>query len=203
MTRDASIVKRTYVSLAVGCALAVALPITWFSLTPWLAPPEEPGNLSSPTLARLLNESIDDALAQMNPTQAPGLIPEAAANSRVFLREVTEVVARCSKGRLEPNQKYNKLEYHLVRADGAHPKPIATRTGCGEKSLIFRATFKDGRVAEAFTDGRERQYPVAEVRGMVREFGKNVTWSDWDAHRERYFPPPPEPSPRDVAKEWE
>ncbi|WP_244224426.1 hypothetical protein [Corallococcus sicarius] len=198
--------KRAYIAMAVGCVLAVALPITYLILTPWLEPPEEPGNLSSPTLARLLNESIDAALAEMNPMHAPGLIPEAAANSRVFLRELKEVVARCRMGRLEPNQKYNRLEYHLVRVDGVRLKPIVSGVGmgCGTNPLIFRATFKDGRVAEAFTDGRERQYSVAEVSHRVREFGKNVTWSDWGYHRERYFPPePPAPPPQDVAKEWE
>lgn len=204
MTQEQERAKRTNVALVVGFSLAVMLPGGYFILTPWLAPPEVPGNIPSPTLARLLNESIDRALADMNPRNAPGLIPEAAANSRVFLHEVAEVVARCSMGRLEPNQKYNKLEYHLVRVDGVRFKPIYTGTRCSEKTIIFRATFKDGRVDQAFTDGRERQSSVDDVRGRVAEFGQKVTWSDWDHHRARYFPPPPPPpTPRDVAKEWE
>ncbi|MFP2907566.1 hypothetical protein ACLESD_21450 [Pyxidicoccus sp. 3LFB2] len=152
----------------------------------------------------MLNESIDKAISEANPTWAPGFIPEAAANFRVFLGEVSEVVARCSKGRLEPNQRFNRMEYHLLRVDGVRYKPISSDIRCGKRSIIFRAVFKDGRVAEAYTDGRERQYSVEEVRGMLGNFGKRVTWSDFDHHRERYFPPPPpKPTPADVSKQWE
>ncbi|WP_095984693.1 hypothetical protein [Cystobacter fuscus] len=84
--------------------------------------------------------------------------------------------------------------------DGVRYEPIYTGRGCGEESLIFRATFKAGRVAEAFTDGRERKYPVDHVRGVVHEFGKRVTWSDWTYHRERYFPPPPAQPPRRTSR---
>ncbi|NOK06123.1 MULTISPECIES: hypothetical protein [Myxococcus] len=176
----------------------------YFFLTPYLSPPAEPGNISSPTLAKLLNESIDAAIARMNPTHSPGLIPEAAANSRAFLKEVSEVVARCSKGRFEPNQKYNKLEYHLLRVDGVRYEPIYTGLRCHNETLIYRAVFKDGRVAEAFTDGSERQYPVGQVRGAVGEFGKKVTWSDRDYHPARYYvPPPAQPTQKDIAKQWE
>lgn len=177
----------------------------FFILIPFLSPPAEPGNIANPKLAELLNESIDAAISRMNPTDAPGLLPAAAANSRVFLTEVSEVVARCSKGRFEPNQKYNKLEYHLLRTDGVRYGPIYTGGGrCGKHTLIYRAVFKDGRVAEAFTDGSERQYPISQVRGAVAEFGKHVTWSDWKYHEARYFAPTPAgPTQADIAKEWE
>jgi hypothetical protein len=197
--------KPYWVVLAVGVVLAAALPVTYLSLTPRLAPPAEPGDISSPTLAKVLNESIDTAVADLDPEKWPGLIPESAANSRVFLRELAEVVARCSKGPLEPNQKYNRMLFHLVGVDGFRYEPITSR-GCGEDSLIFRATFKDGRIAEVFTDGRERRHSVEEVKGMVniREFGKALISSDKQRHPERYYPrAPPPPPPRDVSKDWE
>ncbi|WP_233597526.1 MULTISPECIES: hypothetical protein [Corallococcus] len=197
--------KPYWVALSVGMVLAVALPITYLTLTPLLSPPAEPGDISSPTLAKVLNESIDTAVADLDPKTWPGLIPEAAANSQVFLREVAEVVARCSKGPLEPNQKYNRMLLHLVGVDGSRYEPITSR-GCGEDSLIFRATFKDGRIAEVFTDGRERRYSVEEVKGLVniREFGKRLISSDKTRHPERYYrAAPPQPPPRDVSKDWE
>lgn len=199
-------VKGYFVFMGVGMVLAVVLPITYLSLTPRLAPPAEPGNLPSPTLAKVLNESIDRAVADRDPAKWPGLIPEAAANSRVFLRELSEVVARCSMGRLEPNQKYNRMVYSLVRVDGFRYEPISTRKGCNEDSIIFRVTLKDGRIAEAFTDGRERQYAVEQVRSLVtvREFGEDLLSADTKYHPERYYrAPPPPPPPRDVSKDWE
>ncbi|AKQ63996.1 hypothetical protein A176_000908 [Myxococcus hansupus] len=185
--------------------LAVPLVVVaYLFVGPRLWPPAEPGNIPSPTLARLLNESIEKAISQMNPNWSPGLIPEAAANTRTFLGEVSEVVARCSMGPREPGQKWNKLEYHLTRVDGVRYKPIYTGIRCGRSSLIYRAVFKDGQVAEAYTDGSERQRPVEDVRGIVREFGKSVTWSDRDYHPQRYYPPPPtSPSRADIEKQWE
>ncbi|WP_228565184.1 hypothetical protein [Myxococcus sp. AB036A] len=178
--------------------------VAYIFLSPLLWPPAEPGNIPSPTLARLLNESIEDAISKMNPRNSPGLILEAAANTRTFLGEVSEVVARCSMGPHEPNQKYNRLQYHLTRVDGVRYKPIYTGIPCRRPPIIFRAVFKDGRVAEAFTDGSERQHSVDGVRGMVREFGKGVTWSDRGYHPQRYFPPrPAPPSQADVEKQWE
>lgn len=207
--QEQRVARRAYRFIFVGMALAAALPIAYFALAPRLAPPAEPGNLSSPTLAKLLNENIDKAVADQDPVKWPGLIPEAAANSRGFLREVAEVVVRCSMGPLEPNQKYNRVVYHVVRVDGFRYEPKGTLKGCGENSLIYRATFKDGRVAEAFTDGRERQYGVDQVRGMVtlRELGKALLALDMTHHPERYYrshqnPSPPSP-PRDVSKDWE
>ncbi|MCP3098664.1 hypothetical protein LZ198_07215 [Myxococcus sp. K15C18031901] len=176
-----------------GMVLAAVIPLTYLALTPRLAPPAEPGDIPSPTLAKVLNESIDKAVVDQSPEKWPGLIPEAEANSRLFLRELAQVVARCSKGRLEPNQKYNRMTYFLVRADGTRPEPITSRRGCGEDSLIFRLTFKDGRITEAFTDGRERQYAVDHVRTLVhvREFGDHLISADKQLHPERYFRAPP------------
>ncbi|GHG65707.1 hypothetical protein [Comamonas sp. JC664] len=180
------------------------IAVAFMFLSPVVSPPAEPGNIPSPTLARLLNESIEGAISQMNPNWSPGLIPEAAANTRTFLGEVSEVVARCSMGPHEPNQKWNKLEYHLTRVDGVRYKPIYTGIRCGRSSLIYRAVFKDGQVVEAYTDGSERQRSLEEVRGIVRPFGKGVTWSDRDYHPERYFrPKPTAPSRAELEKQWE
>ncbi|RYZ34240.1 MAG: hypothetical protein EOO71_39665 [Myxococcaceae bacterium] len=175
----------------------------YFLLEPLLNPPEMPGDIPSPTLADLLNESVDHALKKMGPRDSPGMRPEAVANGRMFLGEVREVVVRCEKGSWSSRAKYNPLKYDLLFVDGRRLEGAATGSRCGAEPLILRATFQDGRVVQATTDGRERAWPVELARGRVAEFGERVLSVDWHLHPDRYYPPaPPEPTQEDIAKQW-
>ncbi|CAM3783379.1 hypothetical protein [Corallococcus soli] len=175
----------------------------FFLLRPILNPPELPGDIPSPTLADLLNASVDEELRQMNPMWSPGLIPEAAANARTFLGELREVVVRCEKGSWSYGDKYNAVKYDLLFVDGRKLEGAASGSRCGSNPLILRATFQDGRVVQVTTDGRERAWPVERAQGRVAEFGERVLRVDWSLHRARYFPPrPPEPTQEDIAKQW-
>ncbi|MCY1039799.1 hypothetical protein OV208_00605 [Corallococcus sp. bb12-1] len=172
-------------------------------LRPILNPPEMPGDIPSPTLADLLNESVDAALKKMGPGDSPGLRPEAVANARTFLGEVREVVVRCQKGSWSSGDKYNPVKYDLLFMDGRKLEGAATGSRCSSEPLILRATFQDGRVVQATTDGRERAWPVDRARNHVAEFGERVIRVDWDLHPARYFPArEPEPTKEDIAKQW-
>lgn len=89
----------------------------------------------------------------------------------------------------------------MTRVDGFRYPPITSGRRCSDNPLIFRAVFSGGRVAEVYTDGRERQLPVAQVKVEVGSFGKSVVRADEMLRPARYFAS--EPTQADIADQWE
>jgi hypothetical protein len=165
-------------------------------------PVEMPGNLSNPKLVELINASLQDDLKRMDPRSSPGFIPQAAINAQLWLKDVSEVVARCRYGPRN-RSKFNLLEYDITLGSGEIIKNVYTGMRCTYEvgsPLVMRVRFENGQVAEVLTDGRERKSPVDAVKGEINLLSKQVIRADWDRHRLRYFYPAK--TTDEISKEW-
>ncbi|MFP2956366.1 hypothetical protein ACLEPN_00675 [Myxococcus sp. 1LA] len=191
-------------------ALLTVLPIRF---NPW--PPEQPGDISSPGMVRLLNASLDREMDSMRrPPKAsveeleagvPQLAPEAADNAQAFLGQIDQVVLLCRRmGVWGFRERSRRLEYEILLTNGKKLEvPEEPGSRCGSSPLLFRATFRDGRVEQVTTDGRERGMTVDRVREMFDDFGDTVLNVDRYSHRERYWRRPQPKKKPDTASQWE
>lgn len=151
---------------------------------------EVPGDVPNPKLAEMINISLDEEIRRMNPTWAPGLIPQAAASARLWLKEINEVVSHCKYGPRN-SSKFNLLEYDVALNSGDVVKDVFTGQRCiydVSLPLVMRVRFVEGKVIEVFTDGRERGAPVDAALSETNQFAESVIRVDWSRNRARYFP---------------
>jgi hypothetical protein len=166
-------------------------------------PREVPGNLANPKLAQLLNEALDAEIKRMNPTWSPGLMPQAADNAKLWLKEIDEVVARCRYGPGNTS-KFNLLEYDIRLQSTTVIEDVYSGHRClyGFTSpLIMRVRFHEGRVVQVLTDGRELKNPVDAVRSDAGIFAEKIIRADWDRNRSKYFPAPK--TSEQIRDEWQ
>jgi hypothetical protein len=165
-------------------------------------PVEMPGNLSNPKLAELINASLREDIKRMDPKSSPGFIPQAAANAQLWLKDISQVVARCRYGPRN-RSKFNLLEYDITLRSGEIIKDVYTGMRCTYEvgsPLVMRVRFENGQVADVLTDGRERKSPIDAVKGEINLLSKQVIRADWDRHRLRYFYPAK--TADEISKEW-
>jgi hypothetical protein len=165
-------------------------------------PVEMPGNLSNAKLVELINASLQEDIKRMDPRSSPGFIPQAAANARLWLKDIGEVVARCRYGPRN-RSKFNLLEYDITLGNGEIIKDVYTGMRCSYEvgsPLVMRVRFESGQVADVLTDGRERNSPVDAAKGEINLFSKQVIRVDWDRHRPRYFNPAK--TADEISNEW-
>ena len=166
-------------------------------------PVEVPGNLPNPKLVEMINASLDEQIKRMEPAWSPGFLAQAAGNARLWLQEINEVVARCRHGPRN-NSKFNLLEYDILLRSGEVIKDVYTGQRCVYEislPLVMRVRFVGGRVAEALTDGRERNSPVASAKGEIDQLSKGVVRADWQRRHALYFLPGKTAS--EISKEWQ
>ena len=164
---------------------------------------ELPGSLPNAKLAQMINASLDEQIKRMDPGWSRGLLPQAAANARLWLQDINEVVARCRHGPRN-NSKFNLLEYDISLRTGEVIKDVYTGQRCTYEiglPLVMRVRFLGGRVAEALTDGRERHSPVASSKGDIDQLSKAVIRADWSRRNALYFVPGKTAS--EISKEWQ
>ena len=165
-------------------------------------PVEVPGSLPNPKLAEMINTSLDAQIKRMEPGWSPAFLPQAAANARLWLREINDVVARCRYGPRN-NSKFNLLEYDITLVGGEMIKDVYTGQRCFyelSSPLVMRVRFAEGRVVETLSDGRERKLPTDSAKGDVALLAKSVLLVDRQRRNARYFSPGKTAS--DISKEW-
>lgn len=165
---------------------------------------ETPSNVPNPKLASLINDALDAELGRMNPTWSPGLIPEAQAHAREWLREIDHVVTHC-KCNPRNDSKMNRLVYDITLRSGKEIKDVYTGSRCYQYAelrgpLVMKIAFKEGKVSEVFTDGSERKESVDFFKGDVSLVAEKVIRADWQRRKELYFPP--EKTAEQKAEEW-
>ena len=151
---------------------------------------EAPGNLPNPKLAEMINTSLDQEIRRMNPVWAPGLIPQASASARLWLKEISEVVAHCKYGPRN-SSKFNLLEYDISLKSGDVIKDVFTGQRCIYEvslPLVMRVRFAEGVAIQVLTDGRERASPVDAAMSEINQFAETVIRVDWRRNRALYFP---------------
>lgn len=155
--------------------------------------PEQPGALSNPQLAELLEASFERQLRELDPMWSPGLLPQAQDHARQWLGEIDEIVARC-RGGPSNTSKGNLLEYDVHLRNGEALRGLFSGTRClyqVSPPLVMRMRFAQGRVVEALTDGRELRLPMADVQPELDQLAQVVLRADWGRRRALYFPPAP------------
>lgn len=169
-------------------------------------PPKMPGDQSNPKIVALFNERIDglekgqgNETGELDSSWYPGIIPQAAANARLWFGEVREVVTHCRYG---TSYKYNWFMFDLTLVDGrVFPDQIAGTEKCNDEyDTAMRVTFEGGRVVDVKTDGSELTRPLSNTRQGVKATVTGVLRLDMTARPERYYWPtaaPPTP-----AEEW-
>ncbi|GAA4349834.1 hypothetical protein GCM10023165_36920 [Variovorax defluvii] len=165
--------------------------------------PEQPGDMPNPKLVALINGAIAREIAGMDPAQRPGLLPQAGEHARQWLKEISQVVARCRYGPGN-DAKSNLLEYDIVLVSGEEIKGVYSGQRCYypvAKPLVMRVRFQDGQVQEVTTDGRERERPVDGSMGEIQQFAERVLRADWRRNPARYFRAVP--GREDMAREWD
>lgn len=165
-------------------------------------PVEMPGNLPNPKLAELINASVQEQVRLMNPVWAPGLIPQAAANAHLWLKEINEVIAHCRYGPRN-SSKFNLLVYDLKLNTGEEIKDVYSGQRCIyelARPLVMRVRFKEGVVNEVLTEGRELATPVDAARSEINQFAESVVRVDWRRNAARYFPA--NKSDTAISDEW-
>lgn len=164
---------------------------------------ETPGDRANAKLAGLLQAELDAEIQRMNPSWAPGLIAAAPEHARQWLREIDDVVARCRYGPRNRG-KGNVLEYDITLRNGERMTGVPSGQRCLygiAPPLVMRVRFANGRVAEALSDGREREGAVDAVSVEVQQFASRVIRHDWERRPALYFPP--SPSAEDVRRGWD
>ncbi|SIR54966.1 hypothetical protein [Pseudacidovorax sp. RU35E] len=165
--------------------------------------PETPGDQPNAVLAQVLQKALDDEIARLDPSWSPGLLPAAPALAREWLTQIDEVVARCRYGP-RSQSKHNLLEFDLRLHSGETIEALYTGQRCTygiAPPLIMRVRMRDGRVAEALTDGRERRRPVDAVAPEAHAFATAVITADLRRRAARYFVP--SASPQDIQRQWD
>jgi hypothetical protein len=165
--------------------------------------PEQPGDIPNPKLVELLNTSLNQQVNAMITFTMPGLLPQAADNTRVWLHQINEVVARCRYG---PGNhgKRNLLEYDITLRSGEVLRDVFTGRRClypERPPLVMRVRFESGQVREVLTDGRERKTSPDAAMGEINQFAESVAHADFDRHPALYFRAAK--TPEDIAREWE
>jgi len=197
--------KKTVIFLGIGASLLAGVAMFFFvGGGSFFSRPEKPGTLSNPRMAEMLNEALDEHIRTMgNSIMYPGYIREADDNARLFLKDVKEVVSRCTKGpKGEP--RFNKRVLDVTLNNGTVLEDQYTGESCYyivEKPNIYRVFFKDGRVVDVQSDGREKERPVENFRVEANSFAEYLIKVDIRLHGERYFPR--EKSSREIREEWE
>ena len=177
--------------------------ITWLSAC-FYGLREQPGNQPNPRLATMLQDRFELEIAGMRAPQRPALIAQAPQNARLWLAEIDQVVAHCSHG---PGNrtKSNKLAYDITLRSGERIDGVYSGQRCrydlAAKPLVMHVHFEAGRVAEVFTDGRERAAPPDATGNEAAQFAQAVLRVDRLRHPARYHPPAP--TGPDIAREWE
>jgi hypothetical protein len=164
---------------------------------------EVPGASPNPKLAELLNAALQEQIRMMNPIWAPGLLPQAPDNARLWLSEIDEVVARCRYGPRN-NSKHNLLEYDIALRSGAMIEDVFSGQRClygFAQPLVMRVRFDQGRVVQALTDGRELKQSIDATKGEINLFAEKVIRTDWHQRRERYFPR--SKTSEEIHQEWQ
>jgi hypothetical protein len=196
--RMAAMVVGSLVVTAVACVVLVKLDIQ--CLPAQLYPPDKPGDQSNPKLVAMFNEQIDGLDdGELNPARYPYLIPEAAANARLWLAEVREVVTHCRYG---APYKYNYFQFDVVLRSGEVLEDLhVSRDVCNdERQTAMRVTFEAGRVVEVKTDGSELERPLDHARAAVARTVEALVDHDRKVRPARYYKPEPvQPTP---AQEW-
>lgn len=165
-------------------------------------PVEMPGNLPNPKLAELINASVREQVRLMNPVWAPGLIPQAAANAQLWLKEINEVIAHCRYGPRN-SSKFNLLVYDVTLNTGEEIKDVYSGQRCIydiARPLVMRVRFKAGLVNEVLTDGRELTSPVDAAKSEINQLAESVLRVDWRRNASRYFPA--SKSDAEISDEW-
>lgn len=177
--------------------------ITWLSAC-FDGPREQPGDQPNPRLATMLQARFELELAGMRAPQLPALIAQAPHNAWLWLAEIDQVVAHCSHG---PGNRTtsNKLTYDITLRSGERIDDVYSGQRCrydiAAKPLVMRVRFQTGRVAEVFTDGRERAAPPDATGHEVAQFAQAVLRVDRLRRPARYHPPTP--TGPEIAREWE
>lgn len=167
--------------------------------------PEKPGNRSNLKLASLIQDALSKEIASMNPTWAPGLKTSANLVASDWLNQIDEVTSRCRYGP-DDFSKSNKLEYDIKLKSGESIKGIYSgmvcqyQTGFG-KPLIMKVVFKDGKVINAFTDGRETNEPISYSQSWINNCAEKIIRADWKRRPDFYFKE--SKTKEQIRKEWE
>jgi hypothetical protein len=169
-----------------------------------LSEPEKPGKLSNARLAALYQKAIDAEVALMNPTWAPGLLPGAPVAARKWLAAIMQVSIQCTKGP-DDFSKGNRLEYTVTLQSGEIISKVASGIVCQYqkgfgKPLVALLLFKDGKVVDALTDGRELEAPISFAQRWINDAAERILRADQDRNRDAYYPPTPTPAQN--KQEW-
>jgi hypothetical protein len=197
----------TFLKISTGIAFLIALYLLFMWGSAIFSAPEEPGTINNPSLAKLIDNGFQKEIQLMNSRKYPGLIPEGGKNAQLWLTEIREIITQC-KGGPRNTAKHNSLRYHIGLQNGEWIKDIHTGERCVysyKKPLIMRVMLVEGRVTEAFTDGRERTESVGEVVAQMDSFAQKVIRVDYARNRNRYFAPLPQveqKTQQQIDEEW-
>ncbi|MBL0912548.1 MAG: hypothetical protein IBJ09_09250 [Bacteroidia bacterium] len=197
--------KKPFIFLGIGASLLLgAATFLFVGGGSFFSRPEKPGTLSNPRMAEMLNEALDQRIRSIGDSiMYPGYTREADDNARLFLKEVKEVVPRCTKGPND-NARFNKRVLDVTLNNGTVLEDQYTGESCYymiEKPNIYRVFFKDGRVVDVQSDGREKERPVENFRVDANSFAEYLIKVDIGQHKDRYFPR--EKTRKEIRDEWE
>lgn len=164
---------------------------------------EEPGNIPNAKLVTLINTALEENITSSSYPASPGMLPSAAAQSRVWLKEIASATLHCS---CNPDNegKENRRLIDITLVNGVVLKDIYTSERCFYqmgKPLIMKVLFREGAVVAVFTDGSEKKESVDYFKGDVYMFAERVLRQDWDRRHDLYFPRAK--TADEKAKEWE
>jgi len=165
---------------------------------------EQPGTIPNPLLAQMMEDALALELTRIEQQVSnKKMRPDAASQTRSWLQEVAEIVARCRHAPSDQS-KFNLMEYDITLRTGERIENIYSGHNCAYWSeyrpLLMRVRLEQGRFADVLTDGRERKHPPA----FFKNDAVNLVAALLKTGRARapalYFFS--QPSAADIAQQW-
>ena len=164
---------------------------------------EESGTIPNAKLVTLINTALEESIRSSSYPASPGMLPSAEAQSRVWLKEIASATLHCNCNPANEGKENRRL-IDITLANGAVLKNVYTGERCYYplgKPLIMKVVFREGKVAEVFTDGSEKKESVDYFKGDIYMFAERVIREDWNRRHDLYFPRAK--TAQEKAKEWE
>jgi hypothetical protein len=166
---------------------------------------EIPGKQSNPKLNELIKTQITQNIQNIQNSDSfkPKLTPNGVVNTKKWLLNIDEVVARCRYGP-DNHSRFNLFEFDIKLTNGEMVKSVFSSRRCryGDRlPLVMRVKFMLGQPIEAFTDGRELKHPIEMAVPDIQGFADTVLRADWYRNPTLYFEAGK--TPEEIAKEWQ
>lgn len=158
-----------------------------------------PGDISSPKLAAMFNQAIDEFERDLlSPAIHPGYHDGAAASGRAWLEQVDQAESYCVRsGRFSRTAADIRLRDGQVLAERTVDTTSCTAAG----TIEMRVRFAAGRVVDVQTDGSELQGTPDSARRAVQALLLEVVQVDMDTNQVGYFRSAVEKKPS-LADQW-